>query len=206
VVGGGVVAERKVRSLLDAGARVTVISPEITPALAAWTAEGAITHRARGYQRGDLEGFFLAYAATDDELLQVEVARDAEAAGVLVNVVDRPQLCSFIVPSILARGELTVAVSTGGGSPALARHVRERIEAVLGPEYEAALQVLTRLREQLHDLPLAAAERRRIFAELIESELLEHLRDGDIAAVDRVLARCAGEGVSLATLGVTPNE
>lgn len=206
VVGGGVVAERKVRSLLDADAQVIVISPQVTPALATWVAEGTITHRGRGYQRGDLEGLFLAFAATDDERLQAEVARDAADAGVLLNVVDRPQLCTFIVPSILTRGELTVAVSTGGGSPALARRVRETIEEVLGPEYEAALQVLARLRDQLHDRPLAAAERRRIFTSLIESELLDCLRAGDTAAVDRVLARHVGEGVSLATLGMAPSE
>jgi precorrin-2 dehydrogenase/sirohydrochlorin ferrochelatase len=201
VVGGGEVAERKVTSLRAADARVVVVSPLLSEALAVLAAQGAIEHVARPYRPGDLTGAFLAYAATDDDALQREIAREAEAAGIPLNVVDRPRWCSFIVPSILARGDLTVAVSTGGGSPALARRVREDIGRALGPEYERALDVLSRLRRHLQERPLSSAERRRILTGLAASDLLDRLRLPDPAAVDRLLAQHAGGDVSLATLG-----
>lgn len=201
VIGGGEVAERKVESLLAAGARVTVISPSVTSGLAARAAQGAIEHLSRRYRRGDLTGVCLAYAATDDEVLHEGIAGDAEAAGVPLNVVDRPQWCSFIVPSILTRGDLTIAVSTSGGSPALARRVREDLEEALGPEYERALDVLSRLRRHLQARALPSAERQRILTGLVASDLLDHLREPDAAAVDRLLAEHAGSDVSLATLG-----
>jgi precorrin-2 dehydrogenase/sirohydrochlorin ferrochelatase len=201
VVGGGAVAERKVRSLLDAGARVAVVAPRLSAGLAELAAQGAIEHSARGYQRGDLGGALLAYAATDDEPLHAEIADEAEAASVLLNVVDRPRWCSFIVPSIMRRGDLTVAVSTAGGSPALARRVRTDIERALGPEYERALDVLARLRRHLQSQALSAEERQRILTGLVASDLLDRLREPDAGAVDRLLAEHAGRDVSLAALG-----
>lgn len=201
VIGGGAVAERKVTSLLAAGARVAVVSPSLSAGLAALAAAGAIEHAARPYRPGDLVGAALGYAATDDEALHAVIAREAEAAGVLLNVVDRPRWCSFIVPSILTRGDLTVAVSTGGCSPALARRVREDIERALGPEYERALDVLSRLRRHLQEQPLSSVERQRILTGLVASDLLDHLRLPDPAAVDRLLAQHVGEDVSLASLG-----
>ena len=201
VIGGGEVAERKVESLLAAGARVTVVAPSLTPALAERLARGEITHFHRPYQDGDLDGARLAYAATDDEELHAELAAAAAAAGVMLNVVDRPQWCSFIVPAVLRRGELTVAVSTGGGSPALAGRVRDDIGHHLGPEYERALDILARLREHLQAQALPSAERQRILRELVASELLDCLRRPDAAAVDRLLAAHAGAQVTLASLG-----
>jgi precorrin-2 dehydrogenase/sirohydrochlorin ferrochelatase len=202
VIGGGRVGERKVVSLLDAGAEVTVISPELTPGLATMAGRGLVRHRARRYREGDLEGFFLVYAATNDDRAHAEIAQEAATAGVLLNVVDRPQLCTFIVPSILERGDLTVAVSTAGGSPALARRVRLAIDAALGPEYEQALTLLARLRDRLRASSLSASDRQQLFTQLVESELLDHLRAGDAAAVDALLARYAGTDCSLASLGM----
>jgi precorrin-2 dehydrogenase/sirohydrochlorin ferrochelatase len=201
VVGGGAVAERKVAGLLAAGAEVVVVSPSLTPTLALQADRGAITHVARRYRTGDLAGALLAYAATDDADLHRRLAADARAAGVLLNVVDRPQWCSFIVPAILRRGALQVAVSTAGGSPALARRVRDDIDRALGPEYARALDVLQRLRRHLRARPVDAAERRRILTGLVASDLLERLREPDRGAVDRLLALHAGAGVSLASLG-----
>jgi precorrin-2 dehydrogenase/sirohydrochlorin ferrochelatase len=200
------VAERKVRSLLSAGADVTVISPQLTEALRERAARGEIVVRARQYQNGDLEGFFLAYAATDDEDLHARIAEEAARCGVLLNVIDRPQWCTFIVPSVVERGDLTVAVSTAGGSPALARRVRREIGSWLGPEYEQALCVLSRLRRRLRSAELSAAERQRVFTGLVESDLLSLLRSKNSAAVDRLLAQHVGGGVSLASLGVSLDE
>jgi precorrin-2 dehydrogenase/sirohydrochlorin ferrochelatase len=201
VVGGGTIAARKVESLLAAGAHVAVISPSLTAELAARAARGELDHAKRPYRSGDLAGALLAYAATDDEAVQAAVAREAAAGGVLLNVVDRPQSCTFIAPSVLQRGDLTVAVSTGGGSPALARRVREDVGRALGPEYERALDVLARLRRHLHTRALSSAERQRILTGLVGSDLLDRLRAPDTGAVDRLLAEHVGGGVSLASLG-----
>ena len=203
VIGGGAVAERKVRVLIEAGARVTVISPAVTSGLAALAESGRISHWPRPYCPGDLQGAFLAYAATDDETLHATIAREAEAGGVLLNVVDRPQWCTFIVPATVTRGDLTIAVSTGGGSPALARRMRQDLEGALGPEYERALVVLARLRQHLQGRNLSMPERRRILTGLVESELLDCLRAPDSEAVDRLLACHAGADVSLEALGVS---
>lgn len=206
VVGGGLVGERKAVSLLEAAARVTVVSPALTPVLAAHAARGRLVHQARRYLRGDLRGCLLAFAATGDEAVDREMAREAEAEGVLLNVADVPALCGFIMPSMLVRGDLMVAVSTSGGSPALAGRLRREIDQVLGPEYEQALEVLARLRERLQAACLPAVERQALLAGLVDSELLDCLRNHDAAAADRVLARFAGSDVSLATLGIGSND
>lgn len=201
VVGGGSVAERKVASLRQAGAVVTVVSPALTPNLSAQSERGEITVRARCYQTGDLEGMFLAYAATNDERVHAAIARDAEDLDVPLNVVDRPQWCSFIVPSLMTRGDLQVAVSTSGSSPALARRVRQDIENALGPEYDRALVVLACLRRHLEGKGLSIDDRRRILTGLAQSELLEALVEPDCDAVDRLLAHHVGQDASLAHIG-----
>ncbi len=202
VIGGGPIAEQKVSSLLDADANVTVVSPALTPGLAEWARAGRIVHVPRRYCRGDLAGATLVYAATDDEDLHAQVARDARDAGVLVNVVDRPPLCDFIVPSILVQGDLLVAVSTSGASPALAKRIRRDLEPSFGPEYAVALTLLQRLRVHLGERGVPSAERQRIFTTLAASPLVEHLQHQRRHAVERLLTDAVGWEVSLATLGV----
>lgn len=201
VIGGGAVAARKVASLLAHGARVTVVAPALDDALAARAAAGEITVARRRYRQGDLAGARLAFAATDDEALHAELAAAAAAAGVPLNVVDRPEWCDFIVPAVWRRGALSLAVATDGESPALARRVRDELAAALGPEYARALEVLGRLRAHLRTAAVPRAARRRILTGLVASELLETLRRPDHDAVDRLLAAHAGAGVSLASLG-----
>ncbi len=201
VVGGGEVAERKVDALVAAGARVSVISPSLTAGLQERLRRAEIEHIGRTFRAGDLRRSFLAYAATDDETLHPLIAREAEEAGALLNVVDQPEWCTFIVPSVARRGDLTVAVSTGGSSPALARRVREDIERGLGPEYERALDVLARLRAYLRAVAMSSAERQQILTRLVASDLLERVRNADAAGVDRLLAEHVGAHVSLASLG-----
>jgi len=135
VVGGGEIGERKARALLQCGAPVTVVSPALTRGLAALAAAGRVVDRRRTFRRSDLRGCALVVAATGDPSVDAAVAALGRRAHVLVNVVDRPELCDFILPSVLQRGELQIAVSTGGRSPALAREIRRRLEALFGPEY-----------------------------------------------------------------------
>jgi siroheme synthase-like protein len=150
VVGGGPVAERKVAGLLDAGARVTVVSPSATDRLREWARADRIRLLPREYAAADLAGQAVVFVATDDGGINAGVARDARAGGVLVNAVDDPAHCDFILPAVLSRGGITVAVSTGGASPALARAVRDELGAYLDrDDYAALARVVTDVRRIL---------------------------------------------------------
>jgi precorrin-2 dehydrogenase / sirohydrochlorin ferrochelatase len=135
VVGGGPVGERKVRDLLVSGAAVTLVSPTLTDSLAALVAEGSLDHRARPFRRRDVQGCAVVIAATGVTATDAQIAEEARRRRALVNVVDRPQHCDFIAPSVLRRGELQIAVSTGGRSPALAREIRRGLEPLFAPDY-----------------------------------------------------------------------
>jgi len=162
VVGGGAVAARKVDALVEAGARVTVVSPWLCTALLALAADGHFRWWPREYAAGDAEGYFLAIVATDDRSVNAGVAREARAQGVLVNCADDPAHCDFVLPAVVRRGPLTVAVSTGGASPFMARLVREEIEALLPEDYAALVQVVAEARRTLRDRGLSVdAERWR---------------------------------------------
>jgi precorrin-2 dehydrogenase / sirohydrochlorin ferrochelatase len=143
VVGGGEVASRKARKLLQARARVVVISPEIKPKLESVAVE---VHR-RLYEEGDLEGAYLAFAATDSREANAAVAREAEERGIPVNVADEPSEGDFALPSTLRRGRLQVAVSTGGASPTLARKIKDELEEVFGPEWAGIVEEFNRNRQ-----------------------------------------------------------
>jgi precorrin-2 dehydrogenase / sirohydrochlorin ferrochelatase len=142
VVGGGEVANRKARKLLQARARVVVISPEITPELESVAVE---VHR-RHYREGDLEGAYLAFAATDSREANAAVAREAKERGVPVNVADKPSDGDFALPSTLRRGRLQVAVSTGGASPTLARRIKNELEEAFGPEWAGVVEEFDKAR------------------------------------------------------------
>jgi len=149
MVGGGMVAERRVDGLLAAGARVRVISPRTTRTLAALAAEGRIELESRGYREGDLAGADLAFVATDAGEVNAAVAREARERGLWVNAADDPAHCTFILPALVRRGDLTVAVSTGGSSPALARAIREELEAYLTAEYATLAAIAAEARREL---------------------------------------------------------
>jgi precorrin-2 dehydrogenase/sirohydrochlorin ferrochelatase len=202
VIGGGRVAEQKVESLLTAGAHVTLISPRLTPRLQALAATGRMTHVPRRYSDGDLAGFLLVCATTDDSALHARIAAQAETAGVLLNVVDRPQLCHFITPSVVQRGDLMIATSTNGASPAMAKRIRRELEDTFGAEYALALKLLRRVRESLLAGACTGTERQRIFTALVDSPLLDYLRQGRSRDIDALLASTIGAGVSLASLGI----
>lgn len=151
VIGGGVVAERKVERLLAVEASVTVISPGLTASLEALARQGRIRHVGREYGPGDLAGSELAFVATDDGQVNAAVARDGRAAGVWVNAADDPANCDFILPSVLRRGELVVAVATGGASPALSRAIREELEAYLTDDYAVLAEVVAEVRREFRE-------------------------------------------------------
>jgi precorrin-2 dehydrogenase/sirohydrochlorin ferrochelatase len=202
VVGGNDVAQDKVESLLEADARVTVVSPVLTAALGALAETHEILHHPRSYRSGDLADAVLAYVAVDDEAEQTAVATDASAAGVLVNVVDMPRLCTFIAPAVVRREPIVIAISTGGASPALARRLRAELEAHVGPEYGVAATILARLRPLLRAAEPDPDARARTFARLVDGPLLDALRARDAAGVDAILRTVAGEGATLGALGV----
>lgn len=149
VIGGGDVGRRKVEGLLAAGARVTVISPTLDPELGRLRDEGAIRHVQREYRDGDLEGFELCMVATDDTAVNGAVAREGRARRVWVNASDDPANCDFILPSVVRRGNITLAASTGGGSPALARRLREELEAYLDADMSSLADLLAETRRDL---------------------------------------------------------
>jgi precorrin-2 dehydrogenase/sirohydrochlorin ferrochelatase len=204
VVGGGEAAERKVRALLGAGAEVTIVSPVVTASLAAMARNGAIRHLTRSYQRRDVAGFALVHVATDDSVLNREIAAEARSLGISVNVADCRELSSFITPSVIRRGALQIAISTGGASPALARRLREQLESQFGPEYDLLLDVLRAARRHLYTHQTDRERRTaKLSALAASSDLREALRRCDLPAVERILASHLGPGVGMAELGLT---
>ena len=202
VVGGGEVAARKVESLVEAGARVTVVSPRLSASMETLVVRGQAVHVARCYQHGDIGGCVLAYAATDDPKLHRELAGEARALGIPINVVDVPDLCTFIAPAVVKRGALEIAISTGGASPAFAARLRRELEDKFGPEYALALEVMRAARRRLHAGEMDPAERMRRLKDLANSALPDAIAAGDVGAIERILATHLGDGVGLAALGL----
>jgi len=151
VVGGGAVAERKIAALIENGSKVTVISPDVTENIARWSKQSLLNLFARRYRAGDTVGFRIVFAATDDPDLNDAVYRECGNSGSLINSADDPDHCDFILPSVLRRGDLTVAVSTGGRSPALARTIREELEFYFTAEYEALVKLAGEVRVALQE-------------------------------------------------------
>jgi len=173
VVGGGSVAQRKIETLMEYGAAVYVITRELTPGLGKYVEEGKIKLIDQEFREDILDGAFVVIAATDDAVLNHRVSENARKRGLLVNVVDQPSECNFIVPSILRRGDLIIAVSTSGKSPALAKKVRRELERSFDSEYKALLILLGRLREEILAQDFSQDENRRLFHGLVDSPILE---------------------------------
>ena len=194
VIGGGDVGWRKAERLLDCGARVTVVSPVLTPTLQALGEEGRIRIIGENYAPNHLEGAFLVIGATNREEVNERICRDCRKRGILVNIVDDPPRCDFILPALCERGDLSLAVSTAGKSPALAKRIRQEMETAYGNEYGLLLSVMGRIRERLLEQDRPQDDNRRIFEALLDSPLLDALRQGrwdqasiivrDIAGVD----------------------
>ena len=191
VVGGGAVGLEKVEGLLACAGEVTLIAPAATVALEELAREGSIRWERRTYTgAGDLEGVFLAIAATDDTEVNIRVWEDAERRAMLVNVVDVPPLCNFILPALVRTGPLAIAISTAGASPALAKRMKREVAALFGEEYARLAVLLNEVRGWAKDTLPTYAERRDFFEGLVngDPDPVELLRAGDDAAVRELIA------------------
>jgi precorrin-2 dehydrogenase / sirohydrochlorin ferrochelatase len=197
VTGGGRVAERKVRSLLNAGARVKVISPKLSSRLSGLEKKGKIEYQARPFRAADLRGAFLAIAATDDRSVNGLVFQQGVKQKIPVNVVDDPGQSSFIVPSLIRRGDLSLAISTSGRAPALARALRRRLQVEIGPEYELWLKILTAARKKILPLRLGQKKNQAIFRKLAGDEFLALIRQKDWARLDSRFKDVIGPGFTM---------
>ncbi len=187
VLGGGEEAEHKVDGLLACDARVTLITAEITEALRHHVDLGRIQWIERDYQQGDLRGAFLAIAAGFDHELNAAAWQEAQAERVLMNAADDVEHCSYIAGSVVRRGPLAVAISTGGCAPALAVRLRERLERMLGAEYDLFLRWMWDLRDVIAGRHADFADRRRLWYRLVDSDILGLLRSGRILQARRRL-------------------
>ena len=201
VVGGGAVGERKVADLMAAGARVTVVSRTLTPELAALAERGEIRYLPADFREAQVEGMALVMAATDDPEVNARVSAVAQARGIWVNVADAPEYCTFIVPAQVRRGDLTLAISTGGTSPALARQLREDLQQRFGPEYGPYLDLLQRVRTRLLTERRAHPDNGPLFHRLVQSPLRGAVAQGDKARVVKILQEVMGSIISAAVLG-----
>ncbi|MFO7785172.1 MAG: precorrin-2 dehydrogenase/sirohydrochlorin ferrochelatase family protein [Thermodesulfobacteriota bacterium] len=192
VVGGGAVAERKALTLLEFGAYVDVISRELSPSLNALFEKGRVRWLGRYFEEEQLNGAVLVIAATDDVSANRRVGIACHAKGIPVNVVDQPADCTFIVPAVVRRGDLLLAVSTSGRSPALARAVREELEKRFGPEYGDFLAIMGSVREDVLSLDRDHKANRAVFQELVRSNLLEAVRMKDWSWAARILTETLG--------------
>ena len=186
-VGGGLVAQRKIDTLLAYHADVHVVSRDLTPKLSKYLEEQRIKLSGHEFKESHLDGAFVVIAATDDPLLNRHVSEKASARRLLINAVDQPADCNFIVPSILRRGDLLVAVSTSGKSPAFAKKVREELEKQFGDEYGSFLVLMGCLREEILEKELSQEENKRIFHQLVNSRILDAMAEKDWNGVATIL-------------------
>jgi precorrin-2 dehydrogenase / sirohydrochlorin ferrochelatase len=182
VVGGGRVAARKITSLLESGARVTVISPKLENDLQELATSEEIEWLPEAFEEALLDRYpetALVFGTTDNREVNIEIHRAAESRKIPCNIADVPDLCTFIVPAVITQGDLIIAVSTGGSSPALARRIREDLESRYGPEYAAMTKLMGELRKVVLAAGSSSDENKKLFLEIVDSEILTALREND---------------------------
>ncbi|MFW6335250.1 MAG: precorrin-2 dehydrogenase/sirohydrochlorin ferrochelatase family protein [Desulfosalsimonas sp.] len=200
VVGGGRVAVRKVQGLLQAGAVVTAVSPQFAEDFDSLAQSGALEMIRRSYITADLEGKFLVIGATDNNELNRKISRDAESRNILCNIADVPDECNFILPSVLRRGDLMIAISTSGKSPAFARHLRKQLENQFGEEYTEFLNLMGAVRKKLLAQQHAPEAHKPLFEALISGGLPEMIRAGRTDEADKLLHEVLGDGFDCSSL------
>ncbi len=210
IIGGGAIAEGKISKLKETGAQVTIISPDATPAIQKMAKKGVVEWTARKYRPGDLEGAFLGIAATDVRPVNQQIFQEAAELGVVLNVVDDAELCAFIAPSVVERGPVTVAISTGGASPALARKLRETLAGSPALEWADLAQVLSKARKEIKKQGVAVDPQRWqccLTPELLSlaqagqdkqamEQIMSSLLDADASGRCPDVKKCRSEGCS----------
>jgi len=194
VVGGGEVGTRKVMTLLDCGAKVVVVSPAVTEKIMALANQGLIKLERRGFEPTDLDQMFLVIGATDNPELNRQIHTAAERLGMLCNIADRPEVCNFILPAIVNRGDLIIAISTSGKSPAFAKKMRKDLEKKFGTEYAEFLTLMGGIRSRLLSEDHEPEAHKHLFENLIKRDLVTLIKHRDIAAIDSLLFEILGEG------------
>ncbi len=206
VVGGGNVAKRKVEGLLRAGAKVYVVARELSDKLNELKSKSVIIYMGKQYSSEYLDKMSLVIVATDDRLLNERIANECRKRAIPCNVVDVPDLCSFIVPSIVERGDLLIAISTSGASPAMAKKLRKYLENFFGPEYSTFLYILREVRKKILARKDSVSEQNKIvFQKLVDSPIISWLQKGDMKKVDEYLKKELGAEFGIEKLGIGPN-
>jgi precorrin-2 dehydrogenase/sirohydrochlorin ferrochelatase len=200
VVGGGAVGTRKVNTLLECGARVTVVSPGPTSRLKNLATAGSIVLKERPYRSHDINSMFLVIGATDDEGLNRQISRDAESANTLCNIADRPEVCNFILPAIISRGDLMITISTSGKSPALAKKLRQQLESRFGEEYADFLRLMGAIRGQLLSQAHEPEAHKDLFNQLIDRDLIGMIKAKKSKEINELLFDVLGEGYKVEDL------
>jgi siroheme synthase-like protein len=196
IIGGGNVCARKAETMMKYGARVTVVSPDFTDEIEKWADEGCLQLRRKKYDQSDLDDANIVIASTDDEAVNTTIATDCRRRRIPVNVVDVTHLCEFIVPAIVEKGSIQIAVSTGGKSPVIARTLKEDLNRLIGPEYDEVNQVLGSLRDGAKKVLPTDIDRKRFFDGIVAQGILELLREGRRRDAYVTIARaCEAAGV-----------
>jgi len=187
VIGGGAVAERKVETLIGSGATIVLISPEVTSHLDSLARSNHIQLHRRAYASGDCAGATLVFSASDDAKVSASVFQEATNAGALVNTADQPALCDFIMPAVVRRGDVAIAISTGGTSPGLAAQLRRKIGRIIGPEYAKLTQLLSEARPEIRRRVPDADQRKALHYRILNSDIMDRLKRNDSAGAERRL-------------------
>jgi len=198
IVGGGVVASRKVAGLLESGAAITVISPDISPELLDLYRQGKIEWIARRFQPAlldEMAELTLVFGTTDQRAVNVLIYQAAMERRIPCNVADVPDLCTFFVPAVINQGDLMIAVSTGGASPALARRIREDLESIFGPEYAVMTRLMGDLRKAVLRAGRTSDDNRKVFTDIVDSEILSSLKKQDLEKVAEILKQILPDDV-----------
>ncbi len=197
VVGGGDVGTRKVEKLLECGASVTVVSIDTTEKLKRLFEDRHIALIERAYRPSDLESRFLVIGATNDELLNQQLSMDAEKSKLLCNIADRPKACNFILPAIVQQGDLVLAISTSGKSPAFAKKVRKDLEKQFGEAYAVFLDLMGAIRSRLLREKHAPEQHKPLFQKIIQSDIISWIQDRQYEEIDRLLLDVLGPGYAV---------
>jgi precorrin-2 dehydrogenase / sirohydrochlorin ferrochelatase len=199
VVGGGAVGARKALRLVKCGAKVKVISDRFAQVFETKEYNGMVLE-SKAYDRCDLEGIFIVFAATDNSKMNMQIMNDAKACDTLCNIADSQDLSDFILPSVVDRGDLVLAVSTSGASPAMAKQIRQDLENQFGDEYAHFLLIMGQVRKKLLASQHAPEEHKAVFNTLIDNNLLKFVADNDEEQIDKILKDILGEGYTYKNL------